>query len=106
MFIVAVVQHIKIGDLSQGGVFLSGDEPGYSTSSADDIDHLPGGIEVGDTRLSKSDEYSLVRESTSGFAGENVQLGTCKLNEVPFRLARLFIPPRVCPVRKSTGRGR
>ena len=74
MFIVAVVQHIKIGDLSQGGVWLSGDEPGYSASSDDDIDHMPEGSELGDThRLSRSEEYSLVRDSTSGFAGENVQ---------------------------------
>jgi proteasome activator subunit 4 len=72
MFIVAVVQHIKIEDLSQGGVPLYGDESGYSVSSANENDHLPEGTELGDNpRLSRSGEYSLVRESTSGFTGEN-----------------------------------
>lgn len=69
MFIVAVVQHIKIGDLSQGGISLSGDEPGYDVD-VDDIDRLPAGTEIGDTpRLSKSEERSLVRDSTASFAG-------------------------------------
>lgn len=74
MFIVAVVQHIMIGDLSQGGVSLSDDDPEYFASSADDTDHLPEGTELGDTpQLSRSEEYSLVRDSTSTFAGENTK---------------------------------
>jgi len=73
MFIVAVVQHIMIGDLSQGGMSFSGDEPEYFASTADDTDHLPEGTELGDTPLSRSEEYSLVRDSTSTFAGENTQ---------------------------------
>jgi len=69
MFIVAVVQHIKIGDLSQGGITLSGDEPGYEID-VNDIDRLPDGTEIGDTpHLSKSEERSLVRDSTASFAG-------------------------------------
>jgi len=70
MFIVAVVQHIKIGDLSQGGISLSGDEPGYEMD-VDDVDRLPDGTEIGDApRLSKSEERSLVRDSTASFAGK------------------------------------
>jgi proteasome activator subunit 4 len=73
MFIVSVVQHIKIGDLSQGGVSLSGDEPGYM--DVDDVDYLPEGTEFGDSpRLSKSEERSLVRDSTAGFAGEDLRV--------------------------------
>lgn len=74
MFIVAVVQHIKIGDLTQGGISLSWDEPGFGTMDVDDVDHLPEGTEHGDTsRLSRSEERSLVRDSTAGFAGEDYQ---------------------------------
>ena len=70
MFIVAVVQHIKIADLSQSGFSLSGDEPGDQMMDVDDTDRLPEGTDVGDVpRLSRSEERSLVRDSTAGFAG-------------------------------------
>ena len=69
MFIVAVVQHIKIGDLSQSGMSFSGDEP-EDMMEVDEIDHLPQGIEIGSqVRLSKAEERSLVRDSTASFAG-------------------------------------
>ncbi|KAF8887975.1 hypothetical protein CPB84DRAFT_1684385 [Gymnopilus junonius] len=75
MFIVAVVQHIKVGDLSQSGFSLSGDGPGDERMDVDDTDRLPEGIEVGDVpRLSKSEERSLVRDSTAGFADWLVSL--------------------------------
>lgn len=73
MFIVAVVQHIKIGDLSQqGDMSHSSDEAGYTTMDVDDSQEGP---QIGDTpRLSRFEEYSLVRDSTAGFAGENIQV--------------------------------
>lgn len=70
MFIAAVVQHIKIGDLSQSGMSFSGDEP-EDLMDVDGIDHLPEGTEVGsEPRLSRAEERSLVRDSTAGFAGK------------------------------------
>lgn len=70
MFIVSVVQHIKIGDLSQAGVSLSGDDTGLNVMDVDD-EHLPEGTEPGVMpRLSRSEERSLVRDSTASFAGE------------------------------------
>jgi proteasome activator subunit 4 len=71
MFIVSVVQHIKIGDLSQSGLSFAGDGvPGDDMMDVDDVDHLPDGTEVGDEpRLSRSEERSLVRDSTASFAG-------------------------------------
>jgi proteasome activator subunit 4 len=69
MFIVAVVQHIKMGDLSQSGMSFSGDEP-EAMMDVDEIDHLPEGTEVGnEPRLSRAEERSLVRDSTASFAG-------------------------------------
>ena len=69
MVIVSVVQHIKIGDLSQSGLSLSSDGPVDDMMDVDDVDHLPEGTESEEPRLSRSDERSLVRDSTSGFAG-------------------------------------
>ncbi|CAA7258771.1 unnamed protein product [Cyclocybe aegerita] len=74
MFIVSVVQHIKIGDLSQSGMSFSGDEPDDSMD-VDDVDHLPEGTDVGDVpRLSRAEERSLVRDSTASFADWVVSL--------------------------------
>jgi proteasome activator subunit 4 len=71
MFIVAVVQNIKIGDLSstQSGLSFSSDAPG-ETMDVDEGIHLPDGTEPGASpTLSKAEERVLVRESTAGFAG-------------------------------------
>jgi proteasome activator subunit 4 len=71
MFIIAVVQNIKIGDLSstQSGLSFSSDAPGESM----DVDEwlpLSNGTELGAyPSLSKAEERTLVRESTAGFAG-------------------------------------
>ncbi|KAF8898414.1 hypothetical protein BD779DRAFT_1607229 [Infundibulicybe gibba] len=66
MFIVAVVQHMKIGDLT---LYPSGLIP----SSGDSVMEfeLPPGSETGRSQspvLSREDEISLVRDSTAGFA--------------------------------------
>jgi proteasome activator subunit 4 len=71
MFIIAVVQNIKIGDLSstQSGLSFSSDAPGESMDLDEGI-RLPDGTEPGaPLTLSKAEERTLVRESTSGFAG-------------------------------------
>ena len=69
MFIVAVVQHMKIGDLSQSGMSFSGDEPD-DTMDVDEVDHLPEGTEIGsEPQLNKAEERSLVRDATASFAG-------------------------------------
>jgi proteasome activator subunit 4 len=70
MFIIAVVQNIKIGDLSstQSGLSFSSDAPGESMDLDEGI-RLPDGTEPGaPLTLSKAEERTLVRESTSGFA--------------------------------------
>jgi proteasome activator subunit 4 len=74
MFIIAVVQNIKIGDLSstQSGLSFSSDAPGESMDIDEGI-RLPDGIELGaPPTLSKAEERTLVRESTSGFAGASL----------------------------------
>jgi len=82
MFIVSVVQHIKIGDLSQSGFSFS-DEPGDDRMDVDDVEHLPDGIEPGAMpQLSRAEERSLVRDSTAGFAGSCFILFYC-LNGPP-----------------------
>ncbi|KAH9487094.1 Proteasome activator complex subunit 4 [Psilocybe cubensis] len=74
MFILSVVQHIKIGDLSQSGFSFSDDGP-TDDMDVDDVDHLPEGTEPGDTpQLSRAEERSLVRDSTANFADWVVSL--------------------------------
>jgi len=69
MFIVGVVQNIRIGDLSihQSGMPLTEDGPQMDV----DQDHtqLPSGTESGMPALSKDEERALVRDSTAAFAG-------------------------------------
>ena len=70
-FIIAVIQNIKIGDLSstQSGLSFSSDAPGESME-VDEVTHLPDGTELGTSpTLSRAEERILVRESTAGFAG-------------------------------------
>jgi proteasome activator subunit 4 len=74
MFIVATVQHIKIGDLSmsQSGVAFTDEPPegDGQLSMEDDSERLPEGVEsqAGFQVLSRSEERMLARESTAGFA--------------------------------------
>ncbi|TCD70651.1 hypothetical protein EIP91_002372 [Steccherinum ochraceum] len=71
MFITAVTQHIKIGDLSMqhGGVPMSDDAPPEEVMDVDDGTKLPDGTEMGDTpTLSREEERALTRESTAAFA--------------------------------------
>lgn len=74
MFIVSVVQHMKIGDLSiqQGGVPLSSApaEDMMELDAQPDDSRLPDGTDVGETpTLSREEERTLARDSTAGFAG-------------------------------------
>ncbi|GJE87739.1 proteasome-substrate-size regulator, mid region domain-containing protein [Phanerochaete sordida] len=73
MFIVSVVQHMKIGDLSiqQGGVPLSSTpaEEMMEIDAQPSDAHLPDGTEPGENpTLSREEERTLARESTAGFA--------------------------------------
>lgn len=74
MFIVGVIQHVKIGDLSmhQSGFSLSGDAPGEDLmDTSDDQEQFPSGTETGQFPIfGKDEERALVRDSTAGFAGE------------------------------------
>lgn len=74
MFIVSVVQHIKIGDLSiqQGGVPLSSAHAeGMMEVDSHDDTRLPDGTDVGEApTLSREEERTLARDSTAGFAGK------------------------------------
>ncbi|KAF9243864.1 hypothetical protein BU15DRAFT_71975 [Melanogaster broomeanus] len=71
-FIISVIQHVKIGDISMhhSGFALSGDAPGEDLMEIDDEDiQLPDGVEMSPfVALSRDEERALVRESTSGFA--------------------------------------
>lgn len=70
MFIVAVVQHIKIGDLSLHPGASMGDIPDDALMDVDRTD-FPEGTDIGDTPvLSKEDERALVRDNTASFAGK------------------------------------
>ncbi|KAJ7596682.1 hypothetical protein C8J56DRAFT_918063 [Mycena floridula] len=68
-FISNLVQHIKIGDLSaqQSGVPFTDDAPDDSEMDVDDSE-FPQGTENGMPPLSRSEERSLVRDSTNAFA--------------------------------------
>jgi proteasome activator subunit 4 len=69
MFIVAAVQHIKLGDLSlhQSGLSLSSDAPAEDMMNMDTPEALPEGNENAMV-LSKAEERALVRDSTAAFA--------------------------------------
>ncbi|KAF9459432.1 hypothetical protein BDZ94DRAFT_1312356 [Collybia nuda] len=64
MFIVAAVQHIKIGDLTlhPSGILESSDDEEESVEADDNF------IQNETPRLSRADERSLTRDSTAGFA--------------------------------------
>lgn len=71
MFIVAAIQHVKIGDLSihQSGVPLTDDILGDEMMNLDQDDtRFPDGVESPTPVLSKGDERSLTRDSTAAFA--------------------------------------
>lgn len=108
MFIVAVVQHIKIGDLSQSGMSFSGDEP-EEMMDTDEHDHLPEGTEIGSQpQLSRAEERSLVRDSTAGFAGTGyIHSLTATLGDFSFtRLGGIIAPSCPCSFREFARRGR
>jgi proteasome activator subunit 4 len=71
MFISAVVQNLKIGDLSstQSGLPSSNDVPGESTDVDNGIHLLDGTDHRAYPTLNKVEERILARESTAGFAG-------------------------------------
>ena len=108
MFIVAIVQHMKIGDLSQSGMSFSGDEP-EETMDVDEIDHLPEGTEIGsEPRLNKAEERSLVRDTTASFAGTGYfhSLIVVLADFYLVRLGGIIILPRSCSFREFARRGR
>ncbi|KAG9314593.1 hypothetical protein JVU11DRAFT_5396 [Chiua virens] len=71
-FIISVIQHVKIGDISmhQSGFALSGDNPSEDLMQLDDDEtQLPEGVGMSPfISLGREEERALVRESTSGFA--------------------------------------
>jgi proteasome activator subunit 4 len=71
MFIVSVLQHIRLGDLStsQSGVPLTEDIPNDDLMQVDNAS-FPQGLENGTGSFNITDERAIVRESTSGFAGK------------------------------------
>ena len=108
MFIIAVVQNIKIGDLSstQSGLSFSSDAPGESMDVDEEI-WLPDGTEPGASSvLSKAEERTLVRESTAGFAGAFLPVNRRPDESVKrrYRLGYISLPSRFVPVRKSSRR--
>jgi proteasome activator subunit 4 len=75
MFIVAAIQHVKIGDLSmrQSGFSFSSDTPAEDImDTSGDREQLPDGAEIGPFPIfSKEEERTLTRDSTAGFAGKH-----------------------------------
>ncbi|KAG6817600.1 hypothetical protein H0H87_006228 [Tephrocybe sp. NHM501043] len=73
VFIVSVVQHIKVGDLTQYSTGIS-----YSSSDADVINDderdFGQGADTDIPVLSKEEERSLVRDTTASFAANGVNL--------------------------------
>ncbi|KAH7104315.1 ARM repeat-containing protein [Auriculariales sp. MPI-PUGE-AT-0066] len=69
-FIISVVQHIKIGELtSTPPDTLTHDVPGEDISMANTTDRLPFGVEPGGPAAhTRAEEVALTRESSSGFA--------------------------------------
>lgn len=74
-FIVSVVQHLKIGDLTiyPSRIPSPSDEDAIGTDQADGQDS-----DLGPPRLSKAEERSLARDSTAGFTG-NVGVSSYRL---------------------------
>ncbi|KIY51336.1 hypothetical protein FISHEDRAFT_37321 [Fistulina hepatica ATCC 64428] len=71
MFIVSVVQHLQIGDLSgQYGAPLSDDHAeGMMVDDDNEQFPIPEGTDINETsRLSLAEERALVRDSTAGFS--------------------------------------
>jgi proteasome activator subunit 4 len=76
-FIVAAIQHVRIGDLSMHTSGLPAfDEEMMEVDGTDaDLAPFPTGTELGDTPvLSKDEERTLVRDSTASFAGMSIFL--------------------------------
>lgn len=106
MFIVSVVQYVKIGDLSshQTAVHISSDAPaeGIMDVDASNESRLPDGTDIGGAPvLSREEERALTRESTVAFAGA---LETC-CNTIyeayiylTFRLGHIAFQARVCSI--------
>lgn len=66
MFIVSVVQHIKIADLSNlPSNMSSNDSSGNESMDLDEATPDAGDVLI----LSRDDERSLARDATAGFAG-------------------------------------
>ncbi|KAL0950801.1 hypothetical protein HGRIS_007566 [Hohenbuehelia grisea] len=72
MFIVVVVQHLRLGDVSlhPTGLPLDSEAPGDVMMEIDNDDtRLPDGVDIGDTpRLNREDERALTRDGTASFA--------------------------------------
>lgn len=80
MFIVAALQNVKIADLTQTGrtvgPVMASDDIG-DVVMTDSKERLPDGFEGGaDQVLDKAEERALVRDSTAGFAGGFLGLGS------------------------------
>ncbi|KZW02117.1 ARM repeat-containing protein [Exidia glandulosa HHB12029] len=71
MFIIGVVQYVKIGELTStpADTLVSSEVPGEDISMTNTTDRLPFGVEPGGpAHLSRLEEAALTRESSSGFA--------------------------------------
>src|SRR5438105_1153393 len=105
MFIISVVQHMKLGDLSslQSGAPFTDDILADNEMRVDA--EFPQGTEHGMPALSLDEERTLVRDSTSGFAGE------CSWNYsssalIHHRLGDLSISSGPSSLRTPSRRGR
>ena len=106
MIIAAIVQHMKIGDLSQSEMSFSGDVP-EETMEVDEIDHLPEGTGISsEPRRGLSFEMPpLVFAGTGQFHSLTVILADfCFF--IRLGVSGIIIPPRSCSSGKFARRGR
>ena len=103
MFIAAIVQHMKIDDLSQSGMSFSGDVP-EETMDVDEIDHLPEGTEIGSEPWRRF-SFAASFAGTGHFHSLTVILADfCFF--VRLGPSGIIIPPRSCSSGKFARRGR
>jgi proteasome activator subunit 4 len=88
MFLVAVLQGVKIADLTKSSQRITSDDMGDTIMTSIE-DRLPGGTEA-EQVLDRAEERALVRDSTAGFAGKTLSMsfGWKKTSDIPSRLGR------------------
>lgn len=93
------MQHIRIGDLSiHSSTTTLGTDDSMMNVDEDEY-HLPSGVEPEDgstPMLSRSEERTLARESTSAFAGKRFAISADYSDDNSRRLGHLILQAYIC----------